>query len=304
MAVRRLPLLLAVSLATACRLGRPTPPTSVATDPPPLAETREVQLDDDFITVRLHIPPTPEARKPTVIWMLGDRSALLGQGMLVVTYRLNWELRPVAPASAPSTVGKFVLASPSAAVLGEEYLRTIATDATRAIPRIVDFLETVPEVDPARIGIAGTSSSGFIVLQAVARDRRLAVAVALAACGDYHRFLRYSSMGMEGEQLSLAPQYDRWLRAQEIVRRPARLVHAALLMVNRDRDPMIPFACVGETARVLRRAYRRAGVPERFRFTVIEGERHALDQRDTDETMAWLYRWLKTPGALGPPAPR
>src|SRR5262245_60550047 len=298
MGVRPLSLLVALAFAAACR--RVTPPAADTTDQPPEVETREVQLDDDFITVRLHIPPTPEARKPTVIWMLGDRTAPLAQGLLVVTYRLNWELvRPPAPAPTVNTVGKFVLASPSAAVLGREYLRTIATTATRAIPKIVDFLETVPEVDPVRIGIVGTSPTGFVGLQAVARERRLSVAVALAACGDYHRFLRYSSMGMEGQPLALAPAYERWLQAQEIIRRPERMVHAALLMVNRDHDPVIPFACVEETVRVLRRAYRRAGDPERFRFTVFEGERHGLDQRDADETMAWLTRWLETPGALG-----
>lgn len=264
-------------------------------------ETREVQLDDDLITVRLHIPRTSEPRKPTVISMLGDRASLLRHGLLVVTYRINWEshkppVPPAPPAPPPeNTVGKWILASPSAAVLGREYLRLIATTANRLIPHILDYLETVPEVDPARIAIAGSSSNGFIALQAVARDRRLVAASVLAGCGDYHRFLQYSSLGMEGRPLELDPAYERWVRTQEVARHPGRVVHAAVLMVNRDRDPIIPFSCAEETARLLRRAYERAGVPERFRFTVINGDQHGLDARDGEETLAWLYRWMQSP---------
>ena len=65
-------------------------------------ETREIQLHDDLITVRLHIPPTPERRKATVISTLGDRASLLTQGFLVVTYRINWEvLKGSAPPQPP-----------------------------------------------------------------------------------------------------------------------------------------------------------------------------------------------------------
>jgi hypothetical protein len=263
-------------------------------------ETRETQLYDDLITVRLHIPPTPEPRKATVISALGDRSVFLGEGFLVVTYRINWELlkqseTPRAPAE--NAVGKWVLASPSAAVLGQEYLRSLSTIGHEMIPRIVDYLVTVPEVDPTRIGFAGNSSNGFVALQAVARDRRLAVAVVLGGCGDYHRFLQYSSMGIEGRPLELDPEYDRWLRTQEIVEHPERVLHAAILMANRDGDPVIPISCADRTARVLERAYRRAGAPERFRHVVVRSDEHGLGEQEVEQTLTWLVRWLRpSPG--------
>lgn len=290
----------ALAVTAGCRAARlpaPGPFIAVATT---AVETREVQLADDFVTVRLHIPPTPEPRKPTVISTLGDRSMLLRQGFVIATYRINWHVRtpPETRAEAGEAgVGKWVLASPSPAVLGREYLRTIATIADDAIPKIVDYLATVPEVDPARIAMTGNSTNGFVALQAAARDRRLAAVVVLAACGDYHRFLRDSTMGMEGRPLALAPDYERWLGANEVIRRPRRLVHAAVLLVNRDHDPIIPLACADETARVLAGAYRRAGIPERFRYTVLRGEQHGLDRREMEETAIWLNRWLRTAGA-------
>ncbi len=298
-------LLLVFVLAAACGPRRdppPAPPVSSRDAELERIETRETQLDDDFVTVRLHIPPTPEPRKPTVIAM-GDRSALLGRGFLVVTYRINWDVHnqspPAAPPPAEAPVGEWVLASPSPDVLGREYLRAVATTANEVIPKIVDWLVTVPEVDPARIGIIGASTNGLVTLQAVARDHRIAAAVALAACGDYHAFLRDSSMGMDGQPLALDPAYERWIRTQEIVRHPQRAVHTALLMVNRNRDPVIPFSCVEPTAKALERAYRRAHVSGRFRFTVFDSDRHGLDARDATAAWAWFDRWLGSPPPHG-----
>jgi dienelactone hydrolase len=304
----RLPLGLLV-LLLACRPAAPPvplPTPHAASDPE--VETREAQVDGDFITVRLHIPPTPEHRKPTVISLMGERRSLLRQGYLVVTYRINWEYgkRPLSelPSQQENTVGKWVLASPSADVLGKRYFHVVATNADHAIPKILAYLSTVPEVDMRRVGIVGSSTNGFVVLQAVARDRRLAAAVVLTACGDYHAFLRDSSLGMNGAPLALDPDYDRWLRSVEPIRRPRRIVHAAVLMVNRDGDPVIPIGCANETARVLRRAYMRARMPERFRYRLIESPTHGLDTRDTEETIAWLGRWLQAPQAIRRPRAR
>src|SRR5215475_2577794 len=78
------PCCLLLALAVACARPRlPAPPPLIALSTTTV-ETREVQLDNDLITVRLHIPPTAERRKPTVISMLGDRTPLLRQGLLVV----------------------------------------------------------------------------------------------------------------------------------------------------------------------------------------------------------------------------
>jgi dienelactone hydrolase len=288
--------LVGVGMLAACRPARPPAPAAFIALASTTIETRETQLDGDLITVRLHIPPTPESRRPTVISTLGDRATLLKQGFLVVTYRINRDvLKPEPPPLAPaeSAAGRWVLASASAATLGRDYLRNVAATAVDDIPKIVDYLVGVPEVDPARIAFAGNSTNGFVALQAVARDRRLVAAVVLAACGDYHRFLRYSSMGMEGGALALAPDYERWLRAQEVLHHPRALLHAAVLMVNRDKDPIIPLACADTTAEALSAAYARAGMPERFRYTVFAGNQHGLDEREMEETVVWLERWLR-----------
>jgi alpha-beta hydrolase superfamily lysophospholipase len=251
--------------------------------------------------VRLRIPPAPAGgRRPAVIGALPDPDAAVAAGIVVATYRVNWHLLaglrgPNPKPPPPNVVGVWLLASPSPRTIGQAYLGLIAHDATHVIPRIVDHLEAQPEVDPARIAVAGISTSGFMALQAVAAEPRLAAAAAVVACGDYHAFLHLSNLAMNGQPLDLDPDYARWLRANEPVAHPARLVHAAVLMVNGADDPAVPAACSIETARTLARAYARAGAPERFRFVLVPGAGHNLGGRAPYEVLAWWYRWLLRP---------
>jgi hypothetical protein len=43
---------------------------------------------------------------------------------------------------------------------------------------------------------------------------------------------------------------------------------------------------------VLRRAYAKAGVPERFRFRIVTGLGHAFTPALVDDLMAWWAEWL------------
>jgi hypothetical protein len=249
------------------------------------------------VVVRLDIPMKPGGAKPAVIVYRPEQPDLLAAGYVVVTYRIDWARLTGAPPAPPpasgGTVGKWILASPSAGVLGQAYLQTIAVNAEQAMPRVIDYLAGVPDVDSARIGIVGASTHGFMALHAAAADERLTAAVVLQACGDYHSFLRFSSLGMNGAPLALEPAYDAWLREHAPVSHPDRLVHAAVLLVIRSEDPIIPVACADETAAVLGEAYARAGVPERFRFVRWPAGGHGLGEPERQESQAWLQRWLR-----------
>lgn len=286
----------------------PVPP------PAPEIEEREATLENGFLTVRVELPTGADGPRPAVITHsnLADHTPLRTAGLVVVTYRINWEIlkglapKPPEPTPAPGgrTVGVWLLASPTPKTVGQGYFGLIEATAGM-VPKVVDYLARLPGVDPTRIAIVGSSTSGFVALEATAREPRLAAAVAIAACGDYHRFLHLSSLAMNGEPLDLAPAYDRQLRAHQPVQHPERLTHAALLMVNGTDDTAVPLVCARETARVFEGAYARAGVPERFRAVVVEHAGHNdLETRAREETLAWLQRWLVDagrPGTAGAP---
>jgi len=304
-AVRTLIVLLGLGL-TACR--QPSPLPTVV--PGPLDGVRDVSLQDGFITVRLEIPTSPPGPKPAVISPIAERDLLLQSGAVVVTYQVHWEkLAALVPKSAPApapetaappapknTVGVWLLASPTPATIGKGYFELIEGTARHQISTVIDYLVTVPEIDPQRIGIGGTSTNGFKALQLLAFDRRVAAAVIFSACGDYHCFLERSNLAMNGTPLELDKKYETWLRQHEPIRHPRRFVHAAILMVNGTEDQAVPYPCVERTESVFRRTYEAAGVPERFRTIAIPGGGHSLDDRASQEAIAWWFRWLLPPG--------
>jgi len=275
--------------------------------PPPAPTTprnvRVVELEHGFVPVRLELPAAPAGPKPAVISLLGENETLLAAGMVVVTYRLDWDrlkgLRPPPEPAPTNTVGAWLLASPTPKTVGQGYFGLIAANAD-AVSTVIDYLGTVPDVDPERIAIGGTSTGGFIALEATAVDARIRAAVIIAACGDFHRFLHLSSLGMNGAPLDLDPTYDKRLREREPIRHPARLTHAAVLLVSGTEDLAIPISCALETARTFASAYRRAGVAERFRFVPVGGAGHNdIGERTRGESLAWLQRWLQSP-SVGP----
>ena len=286
-----------------CLLGcheAPTAPVAArtVTIPPPATEylVREAQLAGGGIAVKLEVPLTPQGPKPALIALIGNVRPLLSAGFVVVTYSIDWNAlkRPTPePLNSETAVGTWVLQSPSAGVLGERYLREIATIATQLVPQVIDWVARDRDVDPARIGMAGGSTNGFITLQAAAADARLRAVVAIAACADYHGFLRDSSMGLRGQPLALDDAYEQWVREQELIRRPDRLVHTAVLMVNRSGDELIPIACADATADVLRRAYAEAGVPDRFRYVRFENAGHGIGTDEYLEALSWFEQWLQ-----------
>jgi hypothetical protein len=85
----RLIALLFLASVVAC-----TRPPKVAAPPAPAAthEVREATLQNGFLGVRVELPPAPAGAKPAVIALAGEREALLAAGVVVVTYRVNWEV--------------------------------------------------------------------------------------------------------------------------------------------------------------------------------------------------------------------
>lgn len=293
MSARWLALLVIVAVS-GCHAAVDPPAAPRGAIPAPATEylVKEGRVVNGLVAVRAEIPPGAHDRRPVVVTLLGTRRELVAAGFIAVTYEVNWSRLRGVPTPTANTVGSWVLASPSAEVLGQAYLRDVARNAEIVTP-VLDWVQTLPEADMARVGIAGASSHGFATLQAVAADQRLRAAVTVAACGDYHAFLRDSSMGVPGQPLALAPAYEEWLQAQEVVRHPDRLVHAAVLMINRAGDQVIPISCADETARALRDAYARAGASDRFEYLRLDDEGHGLGPTERRAAFDWLRRWLQ-----------
>lgn len=280
----------------------------------PVIETvdREFSLQGGFITGTLRIPSLPAGPRPVVLQPVVDAEELLARGIAVVRYQMNWQMlaglepeRPAEQAQQPSpaepaeSVGRWLLAAPRPGIVGREYFGLIAAEARRIVPLVMDRLEDEPGIDPSRVAIAGSSTRGFVALEALVEEPRLAAGVVRVACGDYHAFLRSSSLALDDDErwlvdgeLSLDEAYETRLRGQEPIRSADRFPPRPLLMLNGARDDAVPPACARATARELERAYREAGAPERFRFVLYEDRGHDLGPGAAAEILAWWERWL------------
>jgi dienelactone hydrolase len=273
---------------------------------------REASLLGGFLTVELMIPTAPAGPRPAIINPTLDRALLLERGFALVRYTAHWEMlrglepRPgsESPArsdadAAETQVGTWLLAAPRPGIVGRAYFTFIGADAVNHVPLVVDHLETVPEIDAERIAVAGSSTAGFAALEALAGEPRLAVGVVRVACGDYHEFLKHSSLALAGDerwlidgQMVLDEDYAAELREREPIRSAERFPPRPLLMLNGAQDPAIPLTCARRTAAALERAYAARGLSERFHFVLYPERGHDLGAPARDETLHWWDRWL------------
>lgn len=292
---------------------------SAPADTLPAYEAREYELEQGVVHVTLKIPQQPPGRKAAVIQPIADEGALLARGIVVVRFHHDWqealallgERAKPAPDPAANAVGRWLLAAPRPGLVGSNFFAAIRASAAGTVPRVVDLLESVPEIDPERIAIAGSSTDGFVALEALIVEPRLAAGVLRVACGDYHAFLRSSTLALDddprwlpGGKLELDPDYEAKLDAQEPIRHADALPPRPVLMLNGTADRAVPFACAERTAHVLHDAYARAGVPERFRFVAYAGRGHDVGAATDAETLGWWQRWLEArPAAATHAAP-
>jgi predicted esterase len=304
---RALALLLLAALV-ACAGPTPSEPDAGARpESSPDVERVEHVLADGVLHVTVSIPREPPGPKPAVIEPIGDDEALLSRGIVVVHFRHVWARAPGVAAPEPESasepaekpVGRWLLAAPRPGIVGRNYFALIGAIAEGSVPRVVDLLETLPSVDPERIGMSGSSTGGFVALEAMIAEPRLAAGVVRVACGDYHAFLRSSTLALADDarwlpegRLPLDADYDAELTAREPIRNAEALPPRPLLMLNGTADDAIPYECALRTAEILHAAYARAGALDRFRFIAFEDVGHDLGDQALRAAERWWERWL------------
>ncbi|CAM6027153.1 unnamed protein product, partial [Sphagnum balticum] len=190
-------------------------------------------------------------------------------------------------------------------------------DTVWDIIKVMDYLTTRPDIDPAHIGMMGISLGGMNTWFAAAADPRIAVAVALigvqsfgwaiskeqwharvasipypfqAAARDFGReTIDTEIVAAVWERIApgIMDKLDSPYTIPAIAPRP-------LLICNGKDDPRCP---VGGLERVLNKTmevYASMGVPHHFKFIAEEGIEHAITQTMVEEAMCWFNKFLYT----------
>jgi dienelactone hydrolase len=189
-------------------------------------------------------------------------------------------------------------------------------DTAWDILRLVDFLETRPEVDAGRIGALGFSKGGAEAFYAAAADPRIAVVVPCLAVRsfaweldhDMWQALATSLAGAvnaaardAGEQRVTADFLRKFLDrvAPGIYREfdgPAMtplIAPRPMLLINGEFDALTPVPGFMDAVHAAQRTYAAADAYDHFAYEIEDNTGHKVTPKALQMGVDWLVRWLK-----------
>ncbi len=148
--------------------------------------------------------------------------------------------------------------------------------------RALDYLETRPEIDKARIGVTGRSGGGAYSWVIAALDDRIAVSAPVAGITDLQNYVVDGKVEGHCDCMFHINTY-RWdfpLLAALTAPRP-------LLFCNSDKDRIFPLDGIVRTQNKVRDVYRLYGATNHFGLLITEG-----DHEDTQDLQLPVFRWF------------
>ena len=176
-------------------------------------------------------------------------------------------------------------------LLGQDLARYMIWDGLRGI----DYLESLPEVDGARLGVTGSSGGGTLTTYISMLDPRVKASSIVTFITSIPKKIEARVNDADGDPEQdipglLAAGIDHTEMVGMIAPRPV-LIGAA------TRD-FFPIEGTHQTFSELQRLYRKLGVPDHIKLVEFD-HRHMYSQPLREATYAWFDRWLKGGPAEG-----
>ena len=187
-------------------------------------------------------------------------------------------------------------------------------DSVWDLERLIDYLETRPDVDRTRIGVIGLSKGGMESWLAAAVDSRLTATVPLIAVQSFRYEIEHDAWqaradsilaGFDGAAKSEGAPLDAAFMRKFLDRispgltsdfdGPAMVPLIAprpLLVINGEVDPRNPLPSVMAIADLTKAAYRAAGKPDNFELVIEPGTAHAVTAEARQKAIDWLVARL------------
>jgi dienelactone hydrolase len=193
-------------------------------------------------------------------------------------------------------------------------------DTVYDLIRTVDYLQTRPDVDPARIGMTGISEGGLETWMTAAADPRIAVAVPMIGVTRFDSVVADIGSPDGQERIKLfrgaldeyarslgeptvndhvfRAAWDRLLPGTLDRFDPIRLVPTIaprpLLILNHEKDELIPLKGAEEVYSACEKRYGELNAADHVQLRISPGLRHAgQDLTELAALYAWFDRWLK-----------
>lgn len=189
-------------------------------------------------------------------------------------------------------------------------------DTVWDLMRLVDYLQTRPDVDPARIGMIGFSKGGIETWLTAAADPRVAVAIPCIGVQSFEWALDNNawptrvgtfgkgfkaaakSAGVEKPDAAFARKfYDRVLPGiYDKFDGPDMLPLIAprpLMTINGEIDKLNPLPGLKLAADAARSAYAKQNAADMFVEVIEPATGHKVDAAATTGAVDWFVKWLK-----------
>lgn len=189
-------------------------------------------------------------------------------------------------------------------------------DTVWDVMRLVDYLQSRPDVDGRRIGLMGVSKGGIETWLASAADPRIAVAVPCIGMQSFRWGLDHDawparvgtvkkgfdaaakSAGVDHPDAAFARNfYDRVIPG--IYGRfdgPVMITLVAprpLLLINGEKDPLNPIPGLRLCEQAAVAAYAASGAPDRFKLIIEPNTAHAVTREANVAAVEWFVKWLQ-----------
>jgi dienelactone hydrolase len=189
-------------------------------------------------------------------------------------------------------------------------------DTVWDVMRLVDYLQTRDDVDPARIGLIGISKGGIETYLAAVADPRIAVAVPCIGVQSFCWALENNRW--QGRIATIQPAFDAAAKDSGVAKPDAKFVKKfyarvvpgiagefdgtkmlpliaprPLLVINGDSDEHTPLPGVEACVAAAKQAYAATGAENNFEFILQKKTAHTVKPESERAAIEWFVKWLK-----------
>jgi dienelactone hydrolase len=189
-------------------------------------------------------------------------------------------------------------------------------DTVWDVMRLIDYLQTREDIDPARIGIYGVSKGGIEAYLAAAADTRIAAAAPAIGVQSFHWGLEHNDW--KGRIGTFQKAFDAAAREAKVAAPDSAFVKQfydhvipgidaefdgpailpliaprPLLVINSDSDDHTPLAGVQEAAAAAQAAYHNQHADDHFLLRIQPNTGHLVRPDSQRAAVDWFAQWLK-----------
>lgn len=256
-----------------------------------------------YITANLYVPATGTPPYAAVLQPTGHSVAakarafyqtlglgLVKQGFVVLTYDPTGQgerrifFDPVVGDSrvGGATTTEHTMVGVQSLLAGESMARYMVWDGMRAI----DVLQSLPYVDPKKIGVSGCSGGGTLTAYLAALDDRLQAAAPACYITDWEDQL--PGTGPQDAEQQFPDQFAKGLNHADLVQAFAPKPY----LICSTSEDYFPIDGSRKTFEESRRIWGLFGAADRI-GTAYDAGPHGTTKKQREAIAAWMKRWLR-----------